>query len=92
MISRAVDVSTIDGISLRLCSPEDLIVLKSFAARDIDWRDVETVIYRQTPDKLDSEYIFKHLRLLADLKEEPELVAHLKTIFSRGFSVAHLRE
>jgi hypothetical protein len=46
-VERASDVEMAPGIKLRICSPEDLIVFKSFAGRDLDWHDVETTIIRQ---------------------------------------------
>ena len=64
-------------MSLRTCSAEDLIVLKAFAAREKDWVDVEGVIIRQA-GRLDWPYVRAHLRPLAQLKEEPELLEELE--------------
>lgn len=64
------------GASLRVCSPEDLVVLKAFAARPRDWIDVEGVIARQT-GKLDWGYIRRQLEPLARLKERPDILAEL---------------
>jgi hypothetical protein len=63
-------------VPLRTCSAEDLIVLKSFAARAKDWLDVEGIIVRQT-GKLDWQYILRQLRPLAELKGEPEILDEL---------------
>jgi hypothetical protein len=65
------------NISLRTCSAEDLIVLKSFAGRGQDWVDVERIIVRQT-GKLDWNYIHEQLRPLAELKDAPEIVDQLQ--------------
>lgn len=65
------------GVSLRVCSPEDLVVLKAFAARPRDWLDIEGVIVRQT-GKLDWGFIFRQLGPLAELKEEPGILAELE--------------
>jgi hypothetical protein len=65
------------GIALRLCSAEDLVVLKAFAGRGQDWVDVERIIVRQT-GKLDWSYIREHLRPLAELKEAPEILDQLE--------------
>lgn len=46
-IDRAKDVEVIDGKFLRLCSPEDLVVMKAFADRVLDWHDIEGIITRQ---------------------------------------------
>jgi hypothetical protein len=62
---------------LRTCSAEDLIVLKSFAARPRDWLDVEGIIVRQT-GKLDWAYIRGQLQPLAELKESPEIMDELE--------------
>lgn len=69
------------GISLQTCSAEDLVVLKTFAARGQDWVDVERVMVRQSGN-LDWPYIRSQLRPLAELKEEPELVEQLERLRS----------
>jgi hypothetical protein len=66
-------------VSLRTCSAEDLTVLKAFAARDQDWVDIQRILVRQA-GKLDWDYIRQHLRLLAELKEEPGIVDKLETL------------
>ena len=43
MIRRSRLVEYLPGIELRICSAEDLIVLKSFADRPLDWRDVASM-------------------------------------------------
>jgi hypothetical protein len=82
-VARARKVEYQQGIVLRLCSPEDLIVFKAFAGRAIDWRDVEGVIARQSSAKLDWNYIEMQLRPLVQLKEQPELLAQLLEIRDR---------
>jgi hypothetical protein len=77
MISRAADVEFLPGIELRLCSREDLIVLKCFASRAQDWQDVASVIVRQGSDNLDWDYIVSNLKPLVVLKEEPEIMERL---------------
>jgi hypothetical protein len=62
---------------LRTCSAEDLLVLKSFAARAKDWMDVEGVIIRQS-GRLDWAYVFSQLAPLAELKDAPELLDELR--------------
>jgi hypothetical protein len=66
-------------IRLRTCSPEDLVVLKAFANREKDWLDVDGVLIRQR-GKLDWRYILRHLRPLAELKDEPGIVERLKRL------------
>jgi len=80
MIRRAADVEFLPGIELRLCSREDLIVLKCFASRARDWQDVASVIVRQGSDNLDWSYITSNLEPLAALKKEPEIIERLSRL------------
>lgn len=48
-----------DEISLRVCSADDLIIMKTVAARPRDWVDIESIIIRQT--YLDWPYIEKSI-------------------------------
>ncbi len=66
-----------DGILLRTCSAEDLIVFKAFAGRPLDWNDVRGIITRQKK-KLDWRYIRKWLPPLLELKETPEAMTKLE--------------
>ena len=61
---------------IKVCTAEDLIVMKAFASRGQDWVDIERVLVRQK-GKLDWEYILRHLADLVALKEEPEIVNRL---------------
>jgi hypothetical protein len=80
MISRAVNVELLPGKQLRLCTAEDLVVLKAFAARSVDWHDVETIVARQGGEGLDWDYIERQLKPLVQAKEEPEILARLERI------------
>lgn len=84
---RVVQRSSMWGIpgggAIRTCSAEDLIVLKSFAARPQDWIDVEQVIIRQQ-DKLDRKLVKAELLPLAELKEEPEILEQLQSLFEKN--------
>lgn len=62
---------------LRTCSADDLIVLKAFAGRPQDVADVDSVLRRQR-GQLDLDYIRDRLKVLADLKEEPEILDRLE--------------
>ena len=77
VVSRSSLYSYPGGESLRTCSPEDLVVLKAFAARPKDWMDVEGVIIRQA-GKLDWRYIREQLAPLAELKGAPGIVDELE--------------
>lgn len=77
---RAKEIELTAGIALRLCTPEDLIVFKTFAARPQDWRDVEMTIVRQGDAALDWRYIREQLVPLLELKEQPDLLDQLEAL------------
>lgn len=62
------------GCALRTCSAEDLIVLKLFAFRPRDVLDAETIVIRRRP-ALDWQYMAENLQPLAEVKEQPEIMA-----------------
>ncbi len=68
------------GTSLRICSAEDLIVMKIFASREIDLRDVRSIIVRQGDSNLDWNYIEAHVSELAELKEDPNMMIALRRL------------
>lgn len=79
-ILRSKKIEAIDGIQLRVCSAEDLIVFKVFATRAKDWGDVEATIIRQGDAKLDWVYVREQLVPLLELKEAPELLDQLEAL------------
>ena len=83
----AVERSTLyefaPGLKLRICSAEDLMVMKLFASRAIDIRDAEGIAVRN--DKtLDWRYVEEQLIPLAEAKEEPEILQQFARV--RGLS------
>jgi hypothetical protein len=76
VVDRSVK-SDFDGTMLRICSRDDLIILKAFAARPQDWIDIERVIAKSSKVGLDWTLIERELKPLLDLKEEPELYNQL---------------
>jgi hypothetical protein len=78
-VHRALSVALIPGIELNLCTAEDLVVMKAFAGRALDWEDIESIILRQR-SKLDWRYVYRQLEPLAELKEAHELVAQLRAL------------
>ncbi len=68
--------------SFKTCSAEDLIVLKAFADRPQDWIDVENVLIRRG-DRLDRDLVLRELEPLVTLKNEPEILERLKTLFQK---------
>jgi hypothetical protein len=79
MVERAswFDYST--NCSLLTCSAEDLIVLKAFADREVDWGDIRGIVGRQG-ERLDYQYVTRELRPLCELKEEPEIMDKLDRV------------
>jgi hypothetical protein len=82
MIKRAGPFSYDADCSLITCSAEDLLILKAFADRMIDWMDIEGILLRQG-NSLDYEYVLKHLTLLCELKESPEIVSRLTQLIDK---------
>jgi hypothetical protein len=76
-VERASPWEWTPGESLRTCSAEDLVVLKVFAGRDLDWGDVERVLIRRH-GRLDLGQIRDELHPLLELKGEPEALAKLE--------------
>lgn len=80
---RSVDRSTVfdvgEGVQLRICSAEDLIIHKVFAGRGQDWVDVRGILVRQT-GKLDLGLVREELRPLLDLKGTPEVLERFEDL------------
>lgn len=83
MIKRASPFHYAPDCSLITCSAEDLIVLKAFADRTIDWMDIEGILLKQG-DGLDYPYIIKQLEPLCLLKESPWILEHLKSAIKKN--------
>lgn len=66
---------------LRVINPEDLIIMKAFAARPHDWEDVKTIIQSQGKETFNKNRIFNTVKMLSELKEEPEILDKLKQMF-----------
>ena len=81
-IARASAWRVDSDLSLVTCSAEDLVVHKAFAARDLDWADVETIVMRQGR-ALKIEQIWEELKPLVALKEEPEILVKLQKTFDQ---------
>jgi Nucleotidyltransferase of unknown function (DUF6036) len=79
VIQRASAFRYNSGVELSTCSAEDLIVMKLFASRPGDIRDVEGVAIRNR-GHLDWGYVEEQLRPLADLKCEPEILRAMERL------------
>ena len=78
-IALASDFVIADGVTIKTCSAEDVIVLRAFAARDRDWLDIEGVALRQA-GKLDLRLISSEIEPLLELKGTPEDSGRLRRI------------
>ena len=76
-VSRATLFTFPPDVPLRICSAEDLIVLKAFADRPKDWVDVDGIILRQA-GTIDWAYVRLHLAPLVELKEAPAILEQLE--------------
>lgn len=75
MVARAEYHEYLPAVNLNICSPEDLIVMKAFAARPKDWLDIESVLVRQP--ELDWQYITRMIEPLAELHYEIDILGEL---------------
>jgi hypothetical protein len=82
VVERASPWHLADGVELRTCSAEDLLVMKTFAGRDKDWADVTGVLERQG-HKLNLELVREELQPLLLAKEAPELRVELERRIAR---------
>ena len=67
------------GVTLTICSAEDLLVHKVFAGRDRDWADVESILARQLGN-LNLAQVRRELPELLELKGEPESMERLERL------------
>ena len=78
LIGRAQEQS-FRGVGLVICGPSDLVILKAFANRPRDWQDIRGVMIR-SGSQLDWQLIESELQVLAELKEEPEILLTLEKL------------
>jgi hypothetical protein len=71
-----------ESLILRTCCAEDLLVHKCFANRERDWADVDGILARQW-NTLNLKLARTELKPLAELKEEPEILARLEQKIAR---------
>lgn len=77
-VGRAQMLEYAPEILLRVCTAEDLVVMKAFASRPLDWNDVRGILVRQGTQNLDWAYIRRHLQPLCEMKEAPEIMTQLE--------------
>jgi predicted nucleotidyltransferase len=71
---RRAEMIDVAGLSLPICTAEDLIIHKAIADRPKDWLDIEMILLRQGAG-LDAEYVRSWLIQFADALDKPTLVA-----------------
>jgi len=82
VMRRAVESDLGCGRTVRICSPEDLIVHKAVAGRPQDLRDIEGIVLRQA-GKLDVGYIRMWLREFSAALDDPEVEERFEGIWRR---------
>jgi hypothetical protein len=79
MMARATDVEFQPGVALRICSAEDLFVLKAFADRLQDRADVAGIA-RRRGRALDWDAIIARLTPLAETKADPGILKAVRAL------------
>jgi len=79
MIARAADVEFEPGLKLRICSGEDLLVLKAFADRLQDRADITGIAQRRGRD-LDWEAVISRLAPLAETKQDAGILKRVREL------------
>jgi hypothetical protein len=82
MIARATEVEFEPGVVLRICSPEDLVVLKAFADRLQDRADVAGIAQRHGR-RLDWDAVLKRLTPLAETKGDAAILQGVRELRER---------
>jgi len=83
MIARSSLFEFAPGVYLRTCSAEDLLILKVFAGRPIDWRDIEMVLRRYRPEHLDLAAVRTALVPLLAAKDDAESMTEFDRLVMR---------
>lgn len=79
VMERAIDVDFEVADSLRCCSPEDLVIMKTVAGRDRDWGDIRAVVHR-SGERVDWELVYDEVKVLLALSENPEHEVRLRAL------------
>ncbi|MGQ0601632.1 MAG: nucleotidyltransferase [Anaerolineales bacterium] len=83
LIARARTLELAPGYAVRVCTAEDLIILKILAQRPQDDIDVERVIERQG-QRLDEAYILNWLQRFERMVDDSTLVRRYQSIHTRA--------
>jgi predicted nucleotidyltransferase len=80
-IDRAISIE-IEGIRMRVCTAEDLIIHKAIANREQDWIDIEGILIRQA-GKLNQDHIADWLGQFAEALESHEIWERYRKLQTR---------
>ena len=83
IIERSTPFEFAPGICLRTCSAEDFLVMKMFAGRPIDWRDVEMTLRRHRAGGLDLAAVRERVTPLLAAKDDTESMAEFERLLAR---------
>jgi predicted nucleotidyltransferase len=83
LIERSSEFAIGGGQAINTCSAEDLIILKAFAGREIDWLDVRGIAIRQG-GRLDEALIMRELMPLLELKGTPEAAERVRKMLRQA--------
>jgi predicted nucleotidyltransferase len=78
---RRAELIEVEGLSLPICTAEDLIIHKAIADRPKDWLDIEGIILRQR-GRLDTVYVRDWLAQFAEALEKPELLTRFNGLYA----------
>jgi hypothetical protein len=81
LLDRAVEVNVYNDITLKISTPEDLIIMKMISIRAKDRDDVHEILSRQV-GRLDLEYIQIWLRTFERILDRSDLVRDLNNLIS----------
>ncbi len=81
LIKRARSRQVARGLRLRICTAEDLVIMKMVSTRPKDRGDVEGIVHRQS-SKLDALYIMKWLKNFDKVLDRSDLVREFRKIYS----------
>ncbi len=79
LIQRSQRREYLTGKSIQICGASDLVILKAFANRVRDWQDIRSILIRSAME-LDWNLIETVLKILSELKEEPEILTNLRRL------------
>jgi len=65
------------GHTIKVCTPEDMIIQKAVSVREKDWTDIQYIIENRGTD-MDWTYLLKHCRELAEFLDDPDIFNRVK--------------